>query len=83
MKGCTGYSKICTPESVVKQCKTYPPLPYLPTTKEAASLVKSICSEMDMTGCEKCSFTTQWQQYSSSQSEWHLKRRAPPCKALD
>ena len=55
MKDCFDYNNLCKNESsVVLQCKNYPPLQALPTTKQAKDLVNSICSEMDMIGCEEC-----------------------------
>ena len=54
MKGCSIYTQICQPGSVVDQCTQYPPLPFLPTTRESRDYVNSICNEMDMDGCELC-----------------------------
>ncbi|KAJ3095257.1 hypothetical protein HDU97_007116 [Phlyctochytrium planicorne] len=42
------------PGTSVRQCSTYPPLSYIPTTKESLDLVHSICDEMDHSGCELC-----------------------------
>ncbi|KAJ3071752.1 hypothetical protein HDU99_002352, partial [Rhizoclosmatium hyalinum] len=59
MKGCFEYKNMCnTQNSVVQQCKTYPPLPYLTTTKEAKQHVQSICHSMPMDGCELCPTAT-------------------------
>ncbi|KAI8927227.1 Ctr copper transporter family-domain-containing protein [Entophlyctis helioformis] len=54
MKGCSTYTQMCRSDTVVRQCFTNPPLPFLPTTKRAKQLVNDICGEMDMAGCEKC-----------------------------
>ncbi|KAJ3315318.1 hypothetical protein HDV04_003711 [Boothiomyces sp. JEL0838] len=42
---------------MVRQCSEEKPIPSLPTTKRAKELVKDICDEMDMDGCEKCEGT--------------------------
>ncbi|KAJ3394483.1 hypothetical protein HDU92_006868 [Lobulomyces angularis] len=39
------------------QCKSELPLPSLPSSKSLSSQVSSICSEMNMSGCEKCKNT--------------------------
>lgn len=53
MKGCGNYTSLCTTTgSVVKQCAAAV-LP-LPSTSNTAAMVKSICSEMYMTACERC-----------------------------
>ncbi|KXN67248.1 Ctr-domain-containing protein [Conidiobolus coronatus NRRL 28638] len=55
MSGCKPYVQICNAKNTkVKQCFDNPPLPSLPDTMTAQSLVKSICTEMTMDGCEKC-----------------------------
>ncbi|KAJ3113548.1 hypothetical protein HDU96_003285 [Phlyctochytrium bullatum] len=54
MRGCATYQKVCKPGTKVKQCSRDLPLPYIPTTSETLSLVRSICDEMDHTGCEQC-----------------------------
>ncbi|KAJ3075205.1 hypothetical protein HDU98_008931 [Podochytrium sp. JEL0797] len=63
MKGCAEYRDMCgNKTSIVQQCLAHPPLPYLPTTKEARTLVTSICTEMSMDGCELCT--------SGGQCDW-------------
>jgi copper transporter 1 len=54
MRRCQDYNNLCRPGSVVLQCQEDSPIPNLPTTSESRNLVKSICSYMDMSGCEKC-----------------------------
>ncbi|KAI9004360.1 Ctr copper transporter family-domain-containing protein [Hyaloraphidium curvatum] len=58
MRGCRSYNSMCnaTAGSVVAACAANPPLPGLPTTDEVNAAVKSICTEMTMPGCEKCSY---------------------------
>ncbi|KAI8621772.1 Ctr copper transporter family-domain-containing protein [Chytriomyces sp. MP71] len=55
MKPCAQYVSMCGPEnSLVRQCKQYPPMPHIPTTKQAKTAVSDICEEMRMDGCELC-----------------------------
>lgn len=58
MSGCKSYNSMCnmTAGSVVSACTKYPPVPGLPTTMAVNAAVKSICTEMSMSGCEKCSW---------------------------
>ncbi|KAI9033459.1 Ctr copper transporter family-domain-containing protein [Hyaloraphidium curvatum] len=56
MGGCRNYVSMCSNVSVVAQCAANPALPGLPTTDAVNAAVKSICTEMTMTGCEKCSY---------------------------
>ncbi|KAJ3203011.1 hypothetical protein HDU67_010444, partial [Dinochytrium kinnereticum] len=58
MRGCATYGKVCKQGSRVRQCTDHLPLPYIPTTKEASDFVRSICDEMDHTGCELCTSAT-------------------------
>jgi len=52
MKSCNDYTLMCTEDSVVKECfsKTLP----LPSFKQTMFFINSICSNMDMSGCEQC-----------------------------
>lgn len=50
MKECSTFNKLCKPDSQIKQCKQAKLV--LPTSKETESLISSICSEMNMKGCE-------------------------------
>ncbi|KAJ3411587.1 hypothetical protein HDV05_002007 [Chytridiales sp. JEL 0842] len=60
MKGCAKYRELCPTGTAVEQCTSPPPtLPYLPTTKFASELVTSICTEMEMHGCQECMATKQ------------------------
>jgi len=53
MSGCIDYVKLCkTKGSVVEQCLESPPMQALPTTGQVRNMVKSICDEMDMKGCD-------------------------------
>lgn len=55
--GCAHWKQMCKPEdgkTVVKQCKTPNLTQALPTTRESKDLVKSICTEMPMDGCDRC-----------------------------
>lgn len=53
MRGCGNYTAICTTSgSVVRQCSTDALI--LPGTSNTASMIKSICSEMYMSACERC-----------------------------
>ncbi|KAF9979092.1 hypothetical protein BGZ73_006329 [Actinomortierella ambigua] len=61
MTACANYVSMCgqaanatTPRVVPDECKKQPMIDSLPTTKEASNLVISICTEMDMAGCERC-----------------------------
>lgn len=55
MKDCHLYSQLCkTAGSKIAQCTQNPPLPFLPTTFASKKEISSICSEMDMKGCEAC-----------------------------
>ena len=54
MSACKPYVGLCEEGSVVKQCKSQPPLSLLRSGKVYKSLVKDICSEMNMNGCEQC-----------------------------
>jgi Ctr copper transporter family len=54
MSACKSYSSLCSPDSVVKQCKSQPPMTLLLPGHDYKTLVKSICSEMNMDGCEEC-----------------------------
>ncbi|CAO3668150.1 unnamed protein product [Umbelopsis ramanniana] len=56
MSGCADYSQMCSNVSIVSECKTNTMLPGLPTTKDAAQYVQSICSSMVMDGCDACVF---------------------------
>ncbi|KAN0050833.1 hypothetical protein ACTA71_004135 [Dictyostelium dimigraforme] len=54
MSGCNNFKKLCSNDSVVKQCSTVQSIRNLPKTMEMFSSIKSICNEMSMEGCEKC-----------------------------
>ncbi|KAL1924472.1 uncharacterized protein VTP21DRAFT_4126 [Calcarisporiella thermophila] len=59
MRGCKNYVALCSRNATYTaprgpQCDAQPALSGLPTTMEASDLVGSICTEMDMDGCEKC-----------------------------
>jgi copper transporter 1 len=54
MKKCSKYKSLCSPDSVVKQCKTHASIPGLPTTRKSKEFVHDICTEMDMKGCDQC-----------------------------
>ncbi|KAN0034379.1 hypothetical protein ACTFIV_000885 [Dictyostelium citrinum] len=54
MSGCNNFKKICSKDSVVKQCSNIQSIKNLPKTMELFSSIKSICNEMPMEGCEKC-----------------------------
>jgi hypothetical protein len=64
MKGCTDYNRVCRQENAssnalsgpVQQCTEETSIATLPTTSTLASQVKSICTEMTMDGCERCTF---------------------------
>ena len=53
MSGCSNFTSMClTTGTVVQQCAT--PILAIPGTYQAATLVKSICTEMYMTACDNC-----------------------------
>ncbi|KAI9331725.1 hypothetical protein BDR26DRAFT_661854 [Obelidium mucronatum] len=71
MKSCFEYKNMCnTKDSIIRQCREYPPLPYLPTTKEAKQLVQSICTEMRMDGCELCPLSNTISINGIPQCDW-------------
>jgi len=70
MKACKSYTSLCeitgtgdqaTPSSPpivgVQQCSSQPPIPSLPSSLLASQKIKSICSEMNMVGCDRCKDT--------------------------
>lgn len=62
MAGCRShYAPMCAaPGSRVAQCKRAPGFSDLITTEDANKWVRSICEEMDMEGCERC--TPAWKE---------------------
>ncbi|GFR45647.1 hypothetical protein Agub_g7057, partial [Astrephomene gubernaculifera] len=54
MSGCKSYRTLCANTSVVPQCKLYPAIPGLPTTKQAKTAVTSICANVSAPECVKC-----------------------------
>jgi solute carrier family 31 (copper transporter), member 1 len=60
MSGCANYNSLCANTSVVRQCSSVSGLAFLPTTQQVNSDVKSICSDMTMDGCERC--TPDWEK---------------------
>ncbi|KAK9764646.1 hypothetical protein K7432_007688 [Basidiobolus ranarum] len=55
MAGCKAWVSLCgNSTSVVKQCKNEPEISNIPTTAEAFGFITSICTEMNMPGCDKC-----------------------------
>ncbi|KAN0025121.1 hypothetical protein ACTFIV_009537 [Dictyostelium citrinum] len=54
MSGCSNFKKLCASGSVVEQCSTVDSVTNLPTTMQMWANIQSICNEMTMTGCEKC-----------------------------
>lgn len=61
MGGCENYVSLCNNKnSLVPQCKINQPISNLPSTDLVNKQVKSICNEMAMDGCEKCSFKTSY-----------------------
>ncbi|KAK5576172.1 hypothetical protein RB653_007313 [Dictyostelium firmibasis] len=54
MSGCNNFKKLCSKDSVVKQCSKIQIVKNLPKTMELFTNIKSICNEMIMEGCEKC-----------------------------
>ncbi|KAF8929269.1 hypothetical protein BGZ58_009074 [Dissophora ornata] len=59
MSDCKNYVALCSASSnqTVSRpaiCTTAPMISSFPTTKNASALVIDICTEMDMTGCERC-----------------------------
>ncbi|GFR45649.1 hypothetical protein Agub_g7059 [Astrephomene gubernaculifera] len=58
MRGCKAYRTLCANTSVVDQCKLYPAIPGLPTTKLSATAIATLCSgsmASTMTICGTCS----------------------------
>jgi copper transporter 1 len=55
MSGCSNYTKICSENSVVDQCKIETPISFLPRTGQIKAYVKEICSSHFMEGCGQCS----------------------------
>ncbi|KAJ3271542.1 hypothetical protein HK104_004680, partial [Borealophlyctis nickersoniae] len=55
MSDCAPYVSACNnPANASAACGTNPPLPSLPSTTQVAKQIGSICTEMDMSGCDKC-----------------------------
>ncbi|EGC38675.1 hypothetical protein DICPUDRAFT_17426, partial [Dictyostelium purpureum] len=55
MGGCKNFVSLCnTTGSVVNQCKDVDMIDNLPTTMATYGLIKDICTEMAMDGCENC-----------------------------
>ncbi|KAJ9084385.1 hypothetical protein DSO57_1025106 [Entomophthora muscae] len=52
------YAKLCSRDSVVKQCSDNPPLVYFSDTKKVEDLVDSICTNIVLNGCKTRLFTT-------------------------
>eukprot|EP00276_Gloeochaete_wittrockiana_P009264 CAMPEP_0184651022 /NCGR_PEP_ID=MMETSP0308-20130426/8578_1 /TAXON_ID=38269 /ORGANISM="Gloeochaete witrockiana, Strain SAG 46.84" /LENGTH=338 /DNA_ID=CAMNT_0027084927 /DNA_START=325 /DNA_END=1341 /DNA_ORIENTATION=+ len=61
MGGCLNYNQMCNQSlgSAVSMCSSNM-WTGLPTTEQANSAVISICNEMTMDGCEKCSLQGKW-----------------------
>ncbi|KAJ1545266.1 hypothetical protein HK096_006600, partial [Nowakowskiella sp. JEL0078] len=58
MRACRNYTKLCSPGTAVQECANVPMLTNLPKTKQLASQVYSICTEMYMDGCSSCNFNS-------------------------
>nr|QKY15125.1 CTr-type copper ion transporter (CTR1) [Polytomella parva] len=55
MGGCRrAYNTMCAAGTMIKECSNYTGMAVLPTTTQANSLSKSICTEMTMDGCSYC-----------------------------
>ncbi|KAM9962077.1 hypothetical protein ACTFIR_004961 [Dictyostelium discoideum] len=54
MSGCNNFKKLCSKDSVIKQCSRIQSIKNLPKTMDTFSSIKSICNDMAMDGCEKC-----------------------------
>lgn len=54
MSDCQDYTNMCKEGTKVKQCTQNKPIKNLPKTQETMKLVESICSDMNMSGCQKC-----------------------------
>ncbi|KAK9763166.1 hypothetical protein K7432_010412 [Basidiobolus ranarum] len=87
MTGCKAWVSLCgNSTSVVKQCKSQGEIPNIPTTSEASGFITSICTEMNMPGCEKCksSSTMSKRQMDMSGSETcdYLSVYSDLCKSM-
>ncbi|KAG2448735.1 hypothetical protein HYH02_006089 [Chlamydomonas schloesseri] len=54
MGGCKSYRGLCRNGTVVQQCRDFPVIPGLPTTKEAQASVDAMCASMYMERCDTC-----------------------------
>ncbi|PNW77387.1 hypothetical protein CHLRE_10g434350v5 [Chlamydomonas reinhardtii] len=54
MGGCKSYRGLCGNGTVVQQCRDFPAIPGLPTTKEAQASVDAMCASMYMERCDSC-----------------------------
>ncbi|KAG2432990.1 hypothetical protein HXX76_008718 [Chlamydomonas incerta] len=54
MGGCKSYRGLCRNSTVVQQCRDFPAIPGLPTTKEAQASVDAMCASMYMERCDTC-----------------------------
>ncbi|ORY05660.1 Ctr-domain-containing protein [Basidiobolus meristosporus CBS 931.73] len=87
MSGCKAWVSLCgNSTSVVKQCKSEPEIPNIPTTAEASGFITSICTEMNMPGCEKCKSSSgmskRQMDMSGSQTCDYLSVYSDLCKSM-
>ncbi|ORX92751.1 Ctr-domain-containing protein [Basidiobolus meristosporus CBS 931.73] len=87
MSGCKAWVALCgNSTSVVKECKSQPEIPNIPTTAEASGFITSICTEMNMPGCEKCksskSMKKRQMDMSGSETCDYLSVYSDLCKSM-